>query len=422
MTKSLPQAKLAAMSIEPDSRAAWGRLVVCVALSTIGGAAMWSVVVVLPAVQASFGIDRGAASVSYTACMLGFAAGSVLMGHLSDRFGIRRPLLAASATLSAGFVLTGLSGSIGQFAAVQFAFVGLLGASITFGPLLAHVSLFFRRRRGFAVSVCAAGNYLAGTIWPPVVQHLTNTQGWRATYVGLGVFCAATMIPLALLLRGRPVAEAPGAVAGRPTAAIGLPSGVIQVMLVVAGVACCVAMATPQVHIVAYCADLGYGAARGAEMLSLMLGFGIVSRLGSGWLADRIGGLRTLMLGSALQGVALLLYVQFDGLTSLYVISALFGLFQGGIIPSYAVVVRECFPAREAGARIGLVLMATMVGMALGGWMAGAIDDWAGSYRAAFANGVLWNAINGAIVLTLLLRQRGPGRASAGFPTQPLPR
>lgn len=398
---------LAAMTIEPDSRAAWIRLLLCLALSTIGGAGMWSIIVVIPAIQTSFGIDRGAASISYTACMLGFAAGGVLMGSLSDRFGVRRPMLAGSAILAAGFVLTGLSASFWQVAAVQFALVGLLGASASFGPLIAHVSLCFRRRRGIAVSLCASGNYIAGTIWPPIVQHFTATQGWRATYVGLGVFCAVTMIPLSLLLRAGPRADPVELAAARPTASLGVSPGVVQVLLVIAGLACCIAMATPQVHIVAYCADLGYGAARGAEMLSVMLGFGIVSRVASGWLADRIGGMPTLMLGSVLQGIALLLYVQFDGLTSLYVISALFGLFQGGIIPSYAVVVREYFPAREAGARFGLVLMATMIGMALGGWMAGAIDDWTGSYRAAFANGVLWNAINAAIVLALLLRRRG---------------
>ena len=338
--------------------------------------------------------------------MLGFAAGSVLLGSVTDRFGVRRPMLLASAMLAAGFVLTGLSSSLWQLVVVQFLFVGLLGASASFGPLIAHVSLCFRRHRGIAVSLCASGNYLAGTIWPPIIQHFTVGHGWRATYIGLGLFCAATMIPLSFLLRRTPRPDPVDTVATRQITPLGLSPGLVQIMLTVAGLACCIAMATPQVHIVAYCVDLGYGAARGAEMLSFMLGFGIVSRVGSGWLADRIGGMPTLMLGSILQGVALLLYAQFDGLTSLYVISALFGLFQGGIVPSYAVVVRECFPAREAGTRFGLVLMATMIGMALGGWMAGAIDDWAGSYRAAFANGVLWNAINAAIVLALLLRRR----------------
>jgi MFS family permease len=178
-----------------------------------------------------------------------------------------------------------------------------------------------------------------------------------------------------------------------------------MILLAVAGVGCCVAMSMPQVHIVAYCGDLGYGVARGAEMRSLMLACGIVSRIASGFIADRIGGLPTLMLGSMLQGVALLLYLGFNGLTSLFVISGLFGLFQGGIVPSYAIIVREYFPAREAGTRFGVVVMATLFGMALGGWMSGAIFDATGSYRAAFANGILWNLLNGAIVLFLLFRR-----------------
>jgi MFS family permease len=162
-------------------------------------------------------------------------------------------------------------------------------------------------------------------------------------------------------------------------------------------------MSMPQVHIVAYCGDLGYGPARGAEMLSLMLGLGVVSRLASGLIADRIGGVATLMLGSTLQCLALLFYLPFDGLTSLYVVSALFGLSQGGIVPSYALIVRDYFPAREAGARISLVLMATIVGMALGGWMSGAIFDLTGSYQAAFLNGIGWNLLNMSIAFWLLL-------------------
>jgi MFS family permease len=160
----------------------------------------------------------------------------------------------------------------------------------------------------------------------------------------------------------------------------------------------------PQVHLVAYCGELGFGPARGAEMLSVMLGFGIVSRLATGLIADRVGGVATLLMGSTLQGVALLLYLFFDGLTSLYVISALFGLFQGGIVPSYAIIIREYFPPREAGTRIGLVIMATLFGMALGGWMSGAIFDYAGSYHAAFANGLAWNLLNVTIATWLLFR------------------
>jgi MFS family permease len=200
--------------------------------------------------------------------------------------------------------------------------------------------------------------------------------------------------------------EAAGHSAARRQAELPFSPATLQVLLCIAGIACCVAMSMPQVHLVAYCGDLGYGAARGAEMLSLMLGFGIVSRIASGFIADRIGGVRTLLLGSVLQGTALFLYLFFDGLTSLYVISALFGLFQGGIVPSYAIIIREYFPPREAGTRIGLVLMATLVGMALGGWMSGAIFDLTGSYQAAFLNGLGWNLLNVSIAAWLLLRSR----------------
>jgi MFS family permease len=186
--------------------------------------------------------------------------------------------------------------------------------------------------------------------------------------------------------------------------AFGLSLNAAQALLCIAGVACCVAMSMPQVHIVAYCTDLGYGPARGAQMLSLMLACGIASRLISGAVCDRIGGLRTLVLGSALQGMALLLFLPFDALVSLYVISALFGLFQGGIVPSYAIIVREHFPPAEAGARVGTVLMCTLLGMALGGWMSGEVYDLTGSYHAAFINGVAWNLLNLSIAVGLLRR------------------
>src|SRR5258706_13588989 len=187
---------------------------------------------------------------------------------------------------------------------------------------------------------------------------------------------------------------------------LGLSPLAAQVLRCIAGLVCCVAMSMPQVHIVAYCGDLGYGAARGAEMLAVMLGFGIVSRLVSGVICDRIGGLRPLLLGSVLQGVALLLFLPFDGLVSLYVISALFGLFQGGIVPSYAIIVREHFPASEAGARVGAIIMFTLFGMALGGWMSGKIFDLTGSYHAAFLNGIAWNLVNVSIAFMLLRRAR----------------
>ena len=397
-------------SSDVESPYAWLRLVVSLALSTIGGVGMWSVVVALPAVQAEFGAARGAASFPYTLTMVGFGLSSVGLGRLADRFGIMVPVIAGTLATVAGYVAASSATSLAGYALAQGLLIGT-GSAVTFAPLLAHVSLWFTRRRGFAVAIFASGNYLAGTVWPPIVQHFIAAAGWRATYFGIAIFCAATMLPLALLLRKRPpVIELPLSGSPRRTPgaahALGLSSGALQGLLVVAGVCCCVAMSMPQVHLVAYCSDLGYGPARGAEMLSLMLGCGIVSRVSFGFISDRIGGLRTLLLGSALQGVALLLFLPFDGLVSLYAISALFGLFQGGIVPSYAIIVREYFPPHEAGERVGAVITATLFGMALGGWLSGAIYDLTGSYRAAFLNGIGFNLLNVSIAVFLLRRSR----------------
>jgi MFS family permease len=318
--------------------------------------------------------------------------------------------------LGAGFIAAGLAPNIWLFCAAQGLLIGFLGTSATFAPLVADTSQWFDRRRGIALAICMSGNYTAGAIWPPVMQHFIDSVGWRHTYVGMGVFCMLSMLPLMLVLRRRPPVQAPPAVArGVAQAAassrpMGMAPGTVQALLCVAGVACCVAMSMPQVHIVAYCGDLGFGAARGAEMLSLMLGMGVVSRLVSGWISDRIGGLRTLLLGSVLQGIALLLFLPFTGLVSLYVVAGLFGLFQGGIVPAYALIVREHFSPKEAGARVGTVLMASLFGMALGGWMSGAVFDLTGSYRAAFLNGIGWNLLNVSIVLFLLYRVRSMGR------------
>jgi len=393
-----------APAFRPESPYAWLRLVAAVMLATIGGVGMWSFVVALPAIQADLGVDRAAASLPYTMAMMGFGGGGVVTGRLADRYGVAIPLALGTLALGFGYLAAGHAASLGQLALAHL-LIGF-GCSATFGPLMADISQWFDRHRGIAVAIAAAGNYLAGTIWPPAVEHFIAADGWRATHDGIGLFVLATMLPIVLMLRPRISVHHVNHSAATGRQPLPVSPAALQALLCVAGIACCVAMAMPQVHLVAYCGDLGYGPARGAEMLSLMLGCGIVSRVGSGFIADRIGGLRTLLLGSVLQGTALFLYLWFDDLVSLYVISALFGLFQGGIVPSYTIIVREFFPAREAGTRVGLVLLATVVGMALGGWMSGAIFDATGSYRAAFLNGLAWNLMNLSIVLSLLLRAR----------------
>jgi len=310
-----------------------------------------------------------------------------------------------------GYVLSSSAANLWQFALAQ-SIIGV-GSSGSFGPLMADVSHWFVRRRGLAVALSSAGNYLSGVIWPPLVQHFVASDGWRSTQIGVGIVCVVLIMPLAFGMRRSAPAhtgEQAGHAQEGERASLGISSNALMILLCIAGIACCVAMSMPQVHLVAYCGDLGYGPARGAEMLSMMLGFGLVSRVASGFIADRVGGVTTLLISSVLQGVALLLYLFFDGLISLYVVSALFGLFQGGIVPMYAIMVRQYFAPREAGIRLGVILMATLGGMALGGWMSGFIFDLTGSYSAAFLNGIGWNLLNVTIVTWLMLR---PGRRLA---------
>jgi len=403
-----------------ESPYAWTRLFISLLLMTIGGSGVYTVSVVLPRIQAEFGVARGDASLPYTAAMVGFGLGGIFMGRLADRFGVIVPVLVGAVGLGGGFIAAGASDTLWQFSAAQGLLMGFLGSAATFAPLAADTSKWFSRHRGIAVAICMSGNYLAGAVWSQVLRYYFDAVGWRETYFGMGVFCLAAMLPLALVLRRATPAQPDAASAVTATAVhasrvnharpLGLSPAVLLALLCVAGVSCCLAMSMPQVHIVAYCGDLGFGAARGAEMLSLMLAMGIVSRLVSGWISDHIGGLKTLLLGSVLQGIALLMFLFADGLASLYIVAGMFGLFQGGIVPSYALIVREYFSPAGVGTRVGTVLMCTLLGMALGGWMCGAIFDMTGSYRAAFLNGTAWNLLNVGIVVFLLWRARGGGQ------------
>ncbi|HEY1244108.1 MAG TPA: MFS transporter, partial [Hyphomicrobiaceae bacterium] len=276
---------------EAESGYAWVRLVTSLVVGSIASVGMWAVVVTLPAVQAEFGVARADASLPYTLTMIGFGLGTVGLGRLVDRLGIALPVVGATLTLGLAFMVSAWAPSLTTFALANL-LIGA-GSAAGFAPLIADISHWFTRRRGIAVAICASGNYLGGAAWPPIVQRLTEAGGWRQTQMIVGAVCLATMLPLAALLRRRLAAHqglTQAAAAGDAGAALGLSPAALFALLCVAGVACCVAMSMPQVHIVAYCGDLGYGVARGAEMLSLMLGFGIVSRVASGFVADRIGG------------------------------------------------------------------------------------------------------------------------------------
>jgi Sugar phosphate permease len=390
-----------------DSRYSWFRLFVTLAIAAVGNVGMWAIVTIMPGVEAEYGVTRADTSLPYTLAMVGYGVGTLLIGRAVDRFGVVLSLWVAAFSSLLGFGASVLSPNIMVFALWHLP-IGF-GAGACFAPLMADISHWFAKRRGIAVGIVASGNYFAGAIWPVVLSGVLVSQGWRAVYLVLAVAVPLVMVPLSFLLRARVPEEATHQAerASRENARrASFSPRTLQLLLMVAGIACCVAMSMPQVHIVSLCADLGYGPAVGAEMLSLMLVGGIASRLFSGYIADRLGAVRTILIGSGLQGIALLLYLPFDGLASLYVVSFVFGLSQGGIVPSYALIVREYLPAREAGARVGVVIMATIAGMALGGWMSGFIYDLSGSYRLAFINGIAWNLLNVAILGLIYLRSR----------------
>lgn len=390
-----------------DSGYAWWRLAASVVISALGSFGMWGVVVVFPAVQADFAITRAEVSLSYTTTMVGFGLGAIALGRLIDTRGAFLTLMLATLMVAAGCVVAAVAPSYWVFATAQGLLIGF-GSAAAFIPLMADVSHWFVKRRGLAMAICASGNYIGGALWPKLIDVLTRTYDWRTCYFAVAAIVLLGTLPCCLaLMRRSPMHSATGAAAAAPysSRSLGLSPTGLQLWIGIAGVGCCIAMAMPQVHIVAYCVDLGYGVTRGAEMLSIMTACGIVSRIGSGWIADRIGGIKTVLLGSTFQALALLLYLVFDGLVSLYLVSALFGLVQGGIIPSYGVVVREYFAPREAGIRMGVTVSMTIGGMALGGWMGGALFDWSGSYHAAFLNGVAWNILNGVMIWALLIRQ-----------------
>lgn len=400
--------------METDSRYSWIRLGVTLAIASVINVGMWAIIMVMPDVQAEFGVSRSDASLPYTLTMIGFALGNMVIGHFVDRYGVTVALLVAVALFALATVCAALAPSIWVLSALQF-LIGL-GTAAGFGPLMADISHWFRRFRGIAVAIVASGNYLSGAIWPVLLSPLLAAEGWRAVYFALATIAALVVVPLSLLLRRRigaqARAQANADVAAR-SGGIAFSPRSLQLMLACAGVGCCVAMSMPQVHIVALCADLGFGPAVGAEMLALMLLGGVASRLVSGMLFDRLGGLVTVLIGSALQCLALFLYLPAGGLVSLYVVSLVFGLAQGGIVPGYAVIVREYLPAEEAGQRVGIVMMMTILGMALGGWMSGWIYDVSGGYTLAFWNGIAWNFANLAILGALYWSTRRPRMALA---------
>jgi len=392
------------------------RLATVLALMTLGCSAMYAGVMVLEPLALELDTGRGNSSLIYGTFMIGFALGGVVMGQLADRMGIMIPALIGSLALPAGFYLAAHASSILEICLAFSLLCGFLGSSFSMAPLIADISHWFSRRRGLAVGIAFSGSYVAGAIWPPILQRMFDAQGWRESFVDLALLTLILMALLSLLLYPRsPINEqlptASSANSNLTNSAIS--AGTLQSLIYLAGFGCCVAMAMPQVHIVPYVMDLGHPAIRGAEMLGLMLGFGVISRIGSGWLSDRIGGLATLVLGSALQLAVLIAFLTGNSLVFLYGISIAFGLSQGGIVPSYTIILRAFFPPKQAGWRISTSFLFTVAGMAFGGWIAGLLYDLTGSYTVSFLNAIGFNILNLWIAASLLKKSGAIGtRAS----------
>ena len=388
------------------------RLTTVLALMTLGCSAMYAGVMVLEPLALELETGRGNSSLIYGSFMIGFALGGVFMGRLADRLGIMVPAIIGSLALPAGFYLAAHASSILEISLAFCLLCGFLGSSFSMAPLIADISQWFSRRRGLAVGIAFSGSYVAGAIWPPILQRMFDAQGWRESFIDLALLTLVLMALLSLLLYPKPTTNVQLTTAGSNNSNLtnsAISAGSLQSLICLAGFGCCVAMAMPQIHIVPYVMDLGHPAMRGAEMLGLMLGFGIISRIGSGWLSDRIGGVATLLLGSTLQLAVLIAFLTGNSLVFLYGISIAFGLSQGGIVPSYTIILRAFFPPEQAGWRISTSFLFTVAGMAFGGWIAGILYDLTGSYTVSFLNAIGFNILNLWIAASLLKKSRAIG-------------
>ena len=391
----------------------YGWLVVAASMVLMGvcPGGMYLVVVALKPIAAEFGWPRSVPSLAYAAIMAGMGIGGILWGRVSDRIGAGPPAAMAVIAVATGAIAAGASDGRFQFLAAHGFLFGFLGNAALFTPLLANTTRWFDRRRGLAVALVASGQGLAGAIWPPVFRYLIETEGWRGAYGTFAIVALAVGLPTSVFLFRRPAVastDAGAKVVSESDSILGFAPKTVLAILSLAIVGCCVAMAMPIVHVIAHASDLGHPTIRAAEILAVLLGSTFLSRIAWGLISDRIGGMRTLFYGCLAQIVALSMYLVIDGLAALYIVSALFGLGFGGIIPSYTIVIRELFPVHGLGWRVGAVYLFGTIGMALGGYLGGAIFDVSGSYQVAFAVGVAFNVANLALLAILMWRLPRP--------------
>ena len=393
--------------IEQDSKEAWLRLIIIFTMSVIGTAGMWSVVIIMPSIQNEFSLDRAASTYPYVATMFGYGIGNVIIGRLLDKIGIRKPIIFALTLLVASYLLSVLATNVFWLSIIQF-FLGFSAAAF-FGPMMADISKYFYTSKGLAVSLVASGQHLCGAIWPFLIKDYLVDGEWKNAHFFIAFVCSTCIPILVFFLSDKKVKsrDIPKNFEKQDnvntSVKLSISNKQIQILLMFAGVFCCVAMSVPQVHIVPLCIDFGYGLAVGTEILSFMLFAAVTSRILFGFLSDRIGPIQTLILGSSLQAISLSMFLPFNSQLSLYIIAVFFGLSQGGIVPIYAVIISKFLPANEVAERVGFLIFATIIGMSLGGWVSGEIFDYTNSYKLAFLNGIFWNIINVSIMVYLYL-------------------
>jgi MFS family permease len=406
-----PPASRAAMrssAAASEVRGAWLAAGVTLALLSVSYGSPLLIVVGLKPITEDLRTSREIVALAAALTWVGTGLGGMLMGWLADRIGIRRTVVFGGVMIALGLAVSA-TGRIWAIYLGQGLLLGLLGNGAMFPPLMVYVSRWFEARRGAALALISSGQYIAGMIWPSVFQQAMTRYGWQATMVGYGIFCALAITPLAVLYLHPPPAPpashglAPSA--RRRRTVLGLPANAVMAVLCLAGFCCCVPMALPQSHLVAFCSDLGIPPVQGAAMLSVLTGCAFVSRQFWGWLADRIGGLPTLLFGSACQAVAIGAFMLTQNEAGLFAIAAAFGLGFSGIVPAYVLIVRELYPSSEASWRVPMVLFVSMGGMAFGSWWAGALYDHFGFYGPAFASGVIFNLANLTLIGFLVLKR-----------------
>jgi MFS family permease len=414
-----PAADARAATPSVETKSSWLVAMAALAIMSMCYGAPLVAVVALKPIAADLGSLRSVAALAGSLAWLGSAVGGIVMARIAERVGVRWTVMTGALMIGAGLALSS-RGGVWQLLVGHGLLIGLVGNGGINAPLYVYVSHWFDRRRGTALALISSGQYVAGALWPSIFERAVDRYGWQHTMVFFAVAAVAVIVPAAaIFLRPPPAAPAAGigAVGPRPGARVlGFRPGVALALLSLASFCCCVPMAMPQGHLVAFCSDLGILPSHGAAMLSLLLGTAFVSRQCWGWISDRIGGLRTVLAGSACQVAAMVGFLVTRDEAGLFMVATAFGLGFSGVIPAYVLAVRQLFPAAEAARRIPVLLLCSGSGMAAGGWLAGMMYDRFGFYAPAFAAGIAFNLANLALISMRVARQRhGGGRPAATF-------